>query len=214
MPAAAGGEERGPFLKPSAAKVPSIGLRAAPRWALFLAAATFLPVTSRAQEATTTEPDLKERLRALEEKNRALEERVRSLEEQPAEAAEPQAPVGEEAPPLEEEGLGLGLVGRYRNVKLTFQLFGDVGVNYQNPVAGDRSNAAFALGSLDFFATAQVGERFQALSETVVTGVENATNFSQERLWGSWTVNDHLYAKLGVEHSPLSYWNRLYHHGK
>src|SRR5262245_15159672 len=99
-------------MKPSAAKALAPQPRAAPRGALFLAAALFLPALCAAQEPAASEPDLKERLRALEEKNRALEERVRSLEARPGEAAEAQAPGGEEAPPIEEEGLGLGLVGR------------------------------------------------------------------------------------------------------
>ena len=64
-------------MKPSAAAPRP---RAALRGALFLAAALVLPALSAAQEPTASEPDLKERLRALEEKNRALEERGRSLE--------------------------------------------------------------------------------------------------------------------------------------
>jgi hypothetical protein len=58
-----------------------------------------------------------------------------------------------------------------------------------------------------------MGDRFQVLSESVLTGREGETHFEQERIWGAWTWSEALYTKLGLEHSPISRWNRLYHHG-
>jgi len=108
---------------------------------------------------------------------------------------------------------GHGLTASYGDVRATFQVFGDVGWTYRNPAQANRGNDAFGFGFVDFFATAQIGDHFQVLSETALGAREGESHFDQERLWGQWTVSDAFYAKLGVEHSPLARWNRRYHHG-
>jgi hypothetical protein len=68
------------------------------------------------------------------------------------------------------------------------------------------------------FFTSQIGDHFHVLSETVIktreTDDEDSIVFDQERLYGSWSFFDELYAKFGLEHSPTSRWNRIYHHGR
>jgi hypothetical protein len=114
------------------------------------------------------------------------------------------------------EDVGLGLIARYGNVRASFQMFGDAGFGWSNPSQADTSNASFAIGSIDLFSTAQIGEHFQTLSEIVFEGdsADNEVEVDVERLWGQWTFGDALYLKLGREHSPQSRWNRRYHHGK
>lgn len=151
----------------------------------------------RAQEPTPAE--LARQLEELRQRNEALEARVGALE------AEGQA----------EEDQGSGLIARYGDVTATFQVFGDVGANYRNPAEDALGNSNFYLGSVDFFANVQFGDRFRILSESVLDA-RGGERFGvdQERLWAMWTVSDLLYVKLGTEHSPVSRWNQLYHHGR
>jgi hypothetical protein len=99
-----------------------------------------------------------------------------------------------------------------------FQLFGDTGMTYMNPEFTNRGHAFFFDGGIDLFFTARVGDNFRVLSETVfltlVGDASDTSKFDQERLWGAWQVSDLFQAKLGLEHSPISRWNSLYHHGR
>jgi hypothetical protein len=108
-----------------------------------------------------------------------------------------------------------GLNGSYGATDVSFQIFGDVGGQIANGDIVDEQGDSFALGSVDLVLNATIGERFRAFSETALDINEStdATTLGQERLWGSWTFADFLTAKLGTEHSPISRWNQLYHHG-
>jgi hypothetical protein len=100
-------------------------------------------------------------------------------------------------------------------IHTTFRLFGDAGFSYESRPPAGGVHSSFAVGSIDFFASAQIEERVRVLAEAVVE-FESTTNEARldlERLWGSYTLNDHLYFKLGRERSPLSRWGRRYHHG-
>ena len=169
------------------------------------------------------QPVSQEEIEELKRKNNELEERIAALE-----ADKDKEKAGEEGDiassdeeeldkgfDLDLEAPGLGFVAQYRDVNATFQLFGDVGFLYQNPEPEEKANSTFFFGSQVVFVTAQIGEYFRVLSESNIHGTtENSVEFDQERLWGSWTFNDLLEVKLGVEHSPLTRWGRLYHHGK
>jgi len=114
-----------------------------------------------------------------------------------------------------EEALGLGMEVHYGDVGATFQIFGDVGASYRNPEPTGESNTSFFLGSMDFFVNMRLGEQWRVLSETVIEGKSNdQISTSQERLWGAWVPTDWFYAKFGTEHSAISRWNQLYHHGR
>lgn len=177
---------------------------------------------------------LERRVEQLERENRELRERLEKLEK-----AQPvAAPAPTPAPPVvspvqaEEESLpppavagedleepivpGLGLTVRYGSVRASFQLFGDVDFIYQNPSLAAGANTAFVLGTLDLFTTAQFGEHVQVLTELAGEGntEENHLELELERMWAAYLFNDALYLKLGREHSPVSRWNRLYHHGR
>ena len=120
----------------------------------------------------------------------------------------------------EQTGLGLNIVLQNGNVRGTVQIFGDVGAVYSNPEAAGRAHAAFFDGSFDLFFRARVGDHFHVLTETVfLTKVGNSTTgdssrFDQERLWGAWAFSDAVQIKFGLEHSPISLWSRLFHHGR
>jgi hypothetical protein len=180
------------------------------------------PMCPRAAAADAPNP-LEHRVRELERQNAELQKRLERLErlEQalPAErVAQTTAPPPPAAAPAEEpspETIGLGLHATYGPVRAAFQVFGDAGVGYAEPAPED-VHTSFVVGSLDAFVTANIGDRFQALTELVFEGdsTDNEFGLDLERLWGSWTVDDWLYLKLGREHSPTSHWNRRYHHGR
>jgi len=158
-----------------------------------------------------TDADRDKRLEEVEARNRELEARLDALES----GALPQD-VPNEGEAV--ETLGLGLSTRRGDIWATLQLFFDVNFTYDDPEREDRGHAAFGFGQMNAFFTARIGEHFHVLSETVIktreTADEDSIVFDQERLYGSWSFSDLLYAKFGLEHSPVSRWNRLYHHGR
>ncbi len=172
------------------------------------AAACFGSAPGLAQE-TGKPDDVERRLEDVERRNRELEARLDEIDG----GAETEEGAGDAV-----EHLGLGLNIKRGPIRATLQLFGDVNFKYDNPARADRSNSAFGFGQINAFFTSQIGDNFQVLSETVIKTRESKTSddlvFDQERLFGSWTLSDALYAKLGLEHSPVSRWNRVYHHGR
>ncbi len=158
-----------------------------------LATFPLLIVSGRAQEVG----DVNSRLEALQKKNAALEDRLSALED----AQDSTVAV---------RGLGT----QYGDITATFKVFGDVGLDYRNPEQPGFGHSDFFLGAVDFFANVQMGDRFRILSESVLDARGTETvGIDQERLWAMWTFSDALYLKLGTEHSPISRWNQLYHHG-
>ena len=145
------------------------------------------------------------RLDSIERDNQSLRDRLKSLE-----SARDDADEGE----LADDETGQGLSARYGNLRVAFQLFSDVGFKYQNRPEAGTANTNFAFGSIDFFTTAQLGDHLQVAAETVLEGSGDDVGLDQERLYAQYTFNDALYVKTGLEHTLVSRWNRLYHHGK
>lgn len=187
--------------------------------------------TAGAEPALRPQPDprqLERRVHELERQNADLLRRLERLERgrtgsmQGAtdEPGPPGVVVGTPAPPEHAADAGHaahpGLASALANVRTSFTVFADAGFGYQDPPEPDNGKSAFALGALDFFATAQAGERFQVMTEIVLEGenTDNEFGIEVERLLGLWTFNDALYLKVGREHSPQSRWNRRYHHGR
>ena len=110
-----------------------------------------------------------------------------------------------------------GIVAHLGTVTASFRFFGDIGAGYDSTIdtnTGSKTN--FQTGTFDIFTSARVTDHLQILSEI---GVEfepesNEVGFELERFWASWSEHDALYVKLGREHSPVSHWNRRYHHGR
>ncbi|HEX5052626.1 MAG TPA: hypothetical protein VFZ65_12695 [Planctomycetota bacterium] len=163
---------------------------------LLLVACSLLTAPGRGQEPVGGE--VGRQLEALRKKNEELEERLEAIES---------APSSDQA--------GNGLQAHYGDITASFKVFGDVGLEYRNPEEAGNAHTNFFLGSVDFFANVQMGDHFRILSETVLEARGTETVFAdQERLWAMWTFSDSLYFKLGTEHSPISRWNQLYHHGR
>ncbi len=179
------------------------------------------PATLRAQDgAQPGKPGATEsRLEKIERENAELRSRVQALEEQrgadPAGADSRVADRGGEAEPsLRKDPHGISI--HSGPIAGIFQFFGDAGFEYDNPRPHDASSSSFVVGSFDLFTAVKIGERFNALAESVfeADSAENKIGLELERLWASWTMNDLLYVKLGREHSPLSRWDRKLHHGR
>jgi hypothetical protein len=157
------------------------------------------------------------RISELEQRNARLEERIERLENRDGMPA-PVDPLEEDIEEFLAEGLGLNLVIRNGNVTGIFQLFGDVGADFQNPEVGGRGHAFFHSGTVDLFFTVRAGDHFQALSETVfLTRFDEPRDvggFDQERLWAAWRFSDFLQVKIGLEHGAVSRWNQQFHHGR
>jgi hypothetical protein len=184
------------------------------RLVLLLSGAAFLVLQAGPPAACEDPPPAVERkvdevAREQEEIKRRLDALEHQAATRDADAAEPRSPEYD----FLEQPIGLGLSASYGEVLAGFQFFGDGGFNYRNPPLG-ASHSSFATGSLDIFITASIAERFQAVSESLVLAGPSDLTFTQQRLYASWVFSDALYAKLGLEHTPTSRWNRVYHHGK
>ena len=181
---------------------------------------TWLPLLllSFATASLAQSDDHENRIDTLEEENRTLRERLDRLEGGEEERqAEIEAEIDDVA---EEAGLGLNMViGKDRNTRGTFQIYGDVGGLWSDPARSGRGDAFFFNGSVDIFFTARVGDHFHVLSETVFQtrvgsgSAGDGSKWDQERLWGAWAFSDSIQLKFGLEHSPISLWNRIFHHG-
>ncbi|RME74283.1 MAG: hypothetical protein D6776_05515 [Planctomycetota bacterium] len=100
-----------------------------------------------------------------------------------------------------------------RTVRWRSRLFGDLGAGWSERPA-ERAHTAFAFGSLDLFLTARLDESVQLISETLLEAGEEGVALDQERLWLRYRAAAGWYVKFGLEHAPLSRWNRRFHHGR
>ncbi len=91
-----------------------------------------------------------------------------------------------------------------------FGLFGDVLLSASSD---SEENSSFALGALDFYGTAEIGENTRAFVEYVFEDAGDGLITDLERLWITRTFSDLISVGVGRFHSPLGKWNRTYHHG-
>jgi hypothetical protein len=108
-----------------------------------------------------------------------------------------------------------GLVARFGTVTASFRFFGDFEVLYDSPAQPETGKTNFVAGSFDSFSSVRLDDHFRICSEIVAEfDSSNEIAFELERLWALWSKNDAFYLKVGREHSPVSRWNQLYHHGQ
>ncbi len=157
-----------------------------------------VPLATAQSTPDAAEDSLHERLDALERRNDALEARLNELLQ-----SEP-----DDAGDAEEESTAAEANTWFA------QLFGDYGAGWQSRPEDGAGRSAFQLGSLDIFLTGQLGDRLGVLAEVILEGGDDELAFDAERLWTAWNFSDGLYLKLGLEHLPISRWNRVWHHGK
>jgi hypothetical protein len=80
---------------------------------------------------------------------------------------------------------------------------------------GDRSTVdQYAVGALDLFMNARLGERVSFLAETAIEADDNATGIDVERILVKYYIDDWLNIQAGRFHTTLGYWNENYHHGE
>jgi hypothetical protein len=92
--------------------------------------------------------------------------------------------------------------------------FGNIDFSY-NP--GDSSNAFYGIGEHDFFITSKLNEKISFLGEYVIRYNPNsATRFlpSIERTLVKFNYSGNHSIIAGKIHTPLNYWNDVYHHGR
>lgn len=99
-----------------------------------------------------------------------------------------------------------------------FQMFGHFTSNLE--WEDDEMLSDFSLGEHDFFVQSKISPRFSFLSETVVGPVNSmghsAADFkvSLERARLKYEYREWLSIIVGKMHSPVNYWNDVYHHGR
>lgn len=77
----------------------------------------------------------------------------------------------------------------------------------------DAQTAGFMLGQFDLFASHEIGEKTRAFVEYVFEGDGNTIVTDVERLSVQRIINDRLSIAAGRFHTPIGYWNNVYHHG-
>lgn len=92
---------------------------------------------------------------------------------------------------------------------LDIQMMGDI--RYGTSTVEDSHNG-FALGQFDTFAAQQIDPATHAFVEFVIEG-EDSFIIDLERLFVSRKFSKAFELGAGRYHSPLGYWNRVFHHG-
>jgi hypothetical protein len=99
--------------------------------------------------------------------------------------------------------------------KTTVNFYGAIDFTLNRP--SGKYNSFFTLGEQDFFVTSRISDRISFLSETVVKfDPRSATTFSPsiERAQMKFDYYKNHSIIAGKIHSPVNFWNDVYHHGR
>jgi len=99
--------------------------------------------------------------------------------------------------------------------RINFKMFGHI--EYVVRPDTGQWGQYFSLGEQDLFVTARITEKLSFLGETVVKfSVMSATSFlpSIERAQLKYDYYRNHSVLIGKMHTPLNYWNDVYHHGR
>lgn len=96
----------------------------------------------------------------------------------------------------------------------TFRGFGHIEytLKYQ-----DHADSYFSLGEHDLFVTSKINDKFSFLGEYVIRfNSGSSTNYlpSIERSFIKYNYRSNKSILLGKVHTPVNYWNDVYHHGR
>jgi hypothetical protein len=94
--------------------------------------------------------------------------------------------------------------------------FGHVEYTLQQP-KGDKTSSFFSIGEHDFFITSKLNKKISFLGEYVIRfNGSSATNFlpSIERTLVKFNYYKNHNIIAGKIHTPINYWNDVYHHGR
>jgi hypothetical protein len=91
-------------------------------------------------------------------------------------------------------------------------------VNFEIHSAQDaesRSSNFFALKELDLLLTSQLSDKLSVLTEMVFhfTNEDEGGFFELERAHLTYSPRDFFKLRVGRMHTPIGYWNHIYHHG-
>ncbi len=98
---------------------------------------------------------------------------------------------------------------------LQFLYFGHLEYRFENEA--ETNHSSFSLGEQDVFILAEMAPRLSFLGETVIKPVgHSATGFapSIERAQIKYDYIDNHSIIVGKFHTPVNYWNDVYHHGR
>lgn len=110
---------------------------------------------------------------------------------------------------------GLKVVNAQEVRKINLDIFGAIDFTANRPKG--TTNTFFTLGEQDFFVTAKISDKFSFLGETVVrSDAKTATTFSAsiERAQMKYDYKGNHSIVVGKMHTPVNYWNDVYHHGR
>ena len=102
-----------------------------------------------------------------------------------------------------------------QNDKIDLKIFGHLQYNLTD--MEDETQSYFSLGEQDFFITSNISDRISFLGETVVKYDNNtAAKFapSVERAQIKYDYYKNHSFIIGKIHTPVNYWNDVYHHGR
>jgi hypothetical protein len=104
--------------------------------------------------------------------------------------------------------------GQQRNTQL--KIYGHLQYNYDD-LNEKEADSYFSIGEQDFFVTSNLSDRISFLGETVVkydnsTSSKFAPSVERAQLKFDYYKNHSLV--IGKMHTPVNYWNDVYHHGR
>ena len=91
-----------------------------------------------------------------------------------------------------------------------FGIFSDVSYSSSTD---DEMPDGFALGQFDLFASHQIGENTRGFVEFVFEGEGGGFVVDLERLSVQYSFDERFSLAAGRFHTPIGYWNNVYHHG-
>ncbi len=162
------------------------------------------------------EIDSAARIQKLEEQNNYLQEELNkqreAIELLTAEVSSMRSNSTEYV--LEEKAESSGQSRWLTNIpKLNIKGFSDL--SYNAKFTDKEGSSTFSLGGIDLLMTSQLSERASVLGELLYefnTGT-NAVALDFERFSFKYSFSDLLNLTIGRMHTPLGYWNQVYHHG-
>lgn len=111
-------------------------------------------------------------------------------------------------------GFSHSALSQQRNTEL--KIFGHLQYNFDD-VSEASGDSYFSLGEQDFFVTSNFSDRLSFLGETVVKyDNSTASKFapSIERAQLKYDIRGNHSIIMGKMHTPVNYWNDVYHHGR
>ncbi len=110
------------------------------------------------------------------------------------------------------------LLGGAQESNTTFRFFGHIDANIEQEFG--ELNSDFKLGEHDLFVQSKITPRISFLSETIVGPTGNSGQgtadfkVSIERARIKYQYREWLSVIIGKMHTPVNYWNDVYHHGR